>query len=64
MSGGLPSYPIKIWGKSVLIYKDVISVSVSVCLFGQSKLRNPLTDLPEIFIGELGRPTGMFLAWF
>ena len=23
---------------------------------------NPLTDLPQILIGELGRTTGMFLA--
>ena len=28
------------------------------------KLRNPLTDLTQILIGELGRPTAMFLAWF
>ena len=25
---------------------------------------NPLTDLPQILIRELGRPTGMFLARF
>ena len=24
----------------------------------------PWTDLPQIFIRELGRATGMFLAWF
>ena len=23
-----------------------------------------LTDLPHIWIGDLGKPTGMFLAWF
>ena len=27
-------------------------------------LKNPWTDLPHILIGELGRPTGMFLTWF
>ena len=25
---------------------------------------NPLVDLPQILTGELGRSTGMFLAWF
>ena len=27
-------------------------------------LMNPLTDLPYIFTGELGRTTEMFLAWY
>ena len=25
---------------------------------------NPWTDLPQILIGELGRPTGIFIASF
>ena len=25
---------------------------------------SPLTDLPQILIGELLRTTGMFLSWF
>ena len=25
---------------------------------------NPLTDLPQILIRELGRTTGVFLVWF
>ena len=25
---------------------------------------NPRTDLPQIIIRELGRTSGMFLAWF
>ena len=27
-------------------------------------VRSIITDLPQILIGELGRTTGMFLAWF
>ena len=41
----------------IYIYKVVISV----CLFFvRLLLRNPWTDLPQILIGELGRPKGMF----
>ena len=55
----------------IYIYKVVISVCLFgsfvclfVCLFVRSELRNPLTDLPQIWIVELGRTPGMFLAWF
>ena len=51
-----------------VIHKNVISVflvvCLSVCLSVRSKLRNFETNLPQIFIGKLGRTTGMFLAWF
>ena len=33
-----------------------------VCVYVRSYLRNPLTDLPQILIGELCRTTEMFLA--
>ena len=48
----------------IYIYKVVKSVCLSVCLFVRSILKNPWTDLPQILIWELGKPTGMFLAWF
>ena len=36
-----------------------------VCLFGCPIITlNPLTNLPQILIGKLGRSTGMILAWF
>ena len=31
---------------------------------GRTYLINPLTALPQMLIGELGRTTGMFLALF
>jgi len=37
------------------------TVEIYVCSF---VCRNPMTDLRQILIGELGRTTGMFLAWF
>ena len=53
-----------ILGKTVIyIYKVVISVCPSVCLFVRSERRNPWTVLPQILIGELGRPKGIFLVW-
>ena len=39
-------------------------VSFAVCLYVRSLLMNPLTDLPQILIRELGRTTGVFLVWF
>ena len=36
--------------------------SSNLCLSVRSYLMNPLTDLSQIF-RELGRTTGMFLAW-
>ena len=42
----------------------MISICLSVCLFVRSLLRNLWTDLPQILIGQFGRPTGMLLAWF
>ena len=41
----------------------ILSSYNSMNIFVRSKLGNPWTDLPQILIGELGRPTGMFLAW-
>ena len=41
-------------------YRVVISLKL-VCLFG-SKLMNPMTDLPQILIGELSKT--MENAWF
>ena len=55
---------------SIYIYKVVVSVCLFVlvfaCLFVRSKLRSPRTNWPQMWTGELGRPTkiGMFLAWF
>ena len=46
------------------IYKYKFVISLFVCLYVRSKLRNTWTDLPQILIGELKRATGMFLAWF
>ena len=43
------------------LYKVVISVFLLVC---QIILENPLTDIPQILNGKLGRARGMFLAWF
>ena len=48
----------------IYIYKVVISVCLSVCLSVRSKNENPWIDLPQFFIGELGRPTKNILAWF
>ena len=46
------------------IYKVVITVFLSKCLFVRSLLRNPWTELPQILIREIGRTTGMFFVWF
>ena len=42
------------------IYEVVISFCLSVCLFVRSNSR----ICALILIGDLGRPTGMFSAWF
>ena len=46
----------------VIYHTFIISVCQTVCLFVRSQLRNPCTDLPQMLIGELGRPN--FLSWF
>ena len=38
------------------------NVEIYRCLFFRSELRNPLTDLPQILIRELGRTIEMFLV--
>ena len=44
---------------SIYIYKVLIS------FFGCPIITHePLTDLPQILIGELGRTSRMFLVWF
>ena len=35
-----------------------------VCLYVRLNLTNTLTDLPQILIGEHGKSTKVFLAWF
>ena len=46
------------WENSLYIKKVI-----AVCLYVRSKLRNPLTDLPELLTEELSRRTRMFSAW-
>ena len=46
---------------SIYVYKVVISVWVFVCPF---ITQEPLDRFASKFDCELGRPTGMFLAWF
>ena len=45
------------------IYKVVISVCLEVWM-SDHNLLTPLYHFPTILIRELGRITGMFLAWF
>ena len=44
---------------AIQIYIHIYKVLTCLCLFVW-----PLSDLPQILIGELGRTTGMFLAKF
>ena len=50
----------------IYIYKVLISfVCLSFCLFIFPIItQEPVADLPQILIGELGRPMEMFLVWF
>jgi len=57
--GKITKPPFKQW---LSIYKFLFKIFIRVRGGGDNL--NPLTDLPLIFIGELGRTTGMFLAWF
>ena len=45
----------------IFTYKVVIYVCLYVCPIIPQE---PWTDLPQILIWELGKTTGMFLAWF
>ena len=54
---------LKLLVNSIYIYKVVISVCLSVCL-SDHKSVTPEPILPQILIGEHGRPTRMVLAWF
>ena len=53
---------------NILLIKDELVINsvdyLFVCLYVGSYFMNPITDLPQISIGELGRTTQMFLAWF
>ena len=52
-------------GMPVYIYKVVISVCLPVCLFVCPIITQKIMYwFASNFDWELGRPTGMFLAWF
>ena len=57
-----------IFSSSILytyIYVYIYKVAISVCLFVCTIITHePLTDLPQILSGELGRTTRTVLAWF
>ena len=47
------------------IYIYIYKVVISVCIFVSDHNSVPtFANLPQVLIGELGRTTGMFLAWF
>ena len=46
------------------LYIYIYKVVISVCLWSDHNWETYGTDLPQILIGELWRPSVMFLAWF
>jgi len=47
--------------KFLYLYTDIYKLEISVCF--SDPINHPITDLPQILIGELGRTIRLFLPW-
>ena len=45
-------------------YVYILVIFIFVLFICTIKTHEPLTDLTQILIGQLGRTTGVYLAWF